>query len=473
MLVLDDTIVAIASAPGGAARGIVRLSGPDTVEVVRKCFVPAAAALELRALRAATVVTGIFVDGKPDASDAARLRLPCELYLWPSGRSYTRQPMAEIHTFGSPPLMNIVVQTLCEQGARTANPGEFTLRAFLGGRIDLVEAEAVLGVIDATDRRQLEIALDHLAGGLSRPLTELRGSLLDLLADLEAGLDFVEDDIRFVEQDELQARLAAAAERLDTLSKQLAARSWNIGRPRVALVGAPNAGKSSLFNALASNATALVSAEAGTTRDYLTAIVNAEGLEIELIDTAGIEHLNRVADRSITTDGSTIDSAARLKAIDQHRQADLLLVCADATVGVASKRFIESIVLPATDSIIVLTKCDLNHAAPVSNKIAAIETSSHAGLGLDRLRRAIRNALIESTAAESWNVAATSVRIRESLSAAIGSIATARSLVASTAGDELVAAEIRVGLNELGKIIGAVYTDDLLDRIFSRFCIGK
>ena len=293
MLVLDDTIVAIASAAGGAARGIVRLSGPDALEVVRKCFVPADPALELRALRAATVVTGIFVDGKPDASDAARLKLPCELYLWPTARSYTRQPMAEIHTFGSPPLMNIVVQTLCEHGARTANPGEFTLRAFLGGRIDLIEAEAVLGVIDAADRRQLEIALDHLAGGLSRPLMEVRGSLLDLLADLEAGLDFVEDDIRFVEQDELQARLAAAAERLDALSKQLAARSWNVGRPRVALVGAPNAGKSSLFNALATNATALVSEEAGTTRDYLTAIVNADGLEIELIDTAGIEHLNR------------------------------------------------------------------------------------------------------------------------------------------------------------------------------------
>ena len=211
MLALDDTIAAIASTPNGAARGIVRLSGPSAMDVIARCFTSANRSVKLSHMRSARLVTGEINAGGP--------RLPADLYLWPTRQSFTRQPIAEIHTFGSTPILEIIVRALCTAGARLAQPGEFTMRAFLAGRIDLMQAEAVLGVIDATDRRHLDTALSQLAGGLSRPLHRLRDDLLNLLADLEAGLDFVEDDIRFIAPDELARRLSDAAEQPHTLTR--------------------------------------------------------------------------------------------------------------------------------------------------------------------------------------------------------------------------------------------------------------
>ena len=278
-------------------------------------------------------------------------------------------------------------------GRRLAQPGEFTLRAFLAGRIDLMQAEAVLGVIDAADRRQLETALDQLAGGLSQPLRNLRNDLIDLLADLEAGLDFVEDDIRFVAPAELQSRLAAAAAQLEQSARQLSARGVSGGKPRVVLVGRPNVGKSSLFNALVRDSAALVSPQPGTTRDYLTATIDADGLSIELIDTAGI-----------ATASHSIDVAAQQMASEQNLQADLRLLCVDTAAD---------LYVPAADTIVVLTKCDLqNDASPnqcAIDGIKIIATSSRTGLGLDQLSAAIRAVLTKPTGgAESSGVIGTS-----------------------------------------------------------------
>ncbi|HTQ38634.1 MAG TPA: tRNA uridine-5-carboxymethylaminomethyl(34) synthesis GTPase MnmE, partial [Pirellulales bacterium] len=186
MLTLDDTIAAVATAPGGAARGIVRLSGPQAVEIISRCCQALDSAMDWKRLTQPTAVAGSFMctSSSDLPSDARLLQLPANIFLWPTARSYTRQPLAEIHTLGSPPLLQLVLQTVCAAGARLAQPGEFTLRAFLAGRIDLVQAEAVLGVVEAADRRQLQTALAQLAGGLSQPLQQLRDELLDLLADL-------------------------------------------------------------------------------------------------------------------------------------------------------------------------------------------------------------------------------------------------------------------------------------------------
>jgi tRNA modification GTPase len=199
---LDDTIAAISTAAGGAARGMIRLSGPSVVECLAKDFRPAAP-VALAEVRAPRVIEGAFrlLDGR---------ELPCEFYLWPGARSYTRQPVAELHTLGSPPLLDALLRAVCRAGARLAEPGEFTLRAFLAGQLDLTQAEAVLGVIDAQGEGQLQTALAQLAGGVSTPMTRLRERLLDLLAHLEAGLDFVEEDIEFISAEELEGQLAAA-----------------------------------------------------------------------------------------------------------------------------------------------------------------------------------------------------------------------------------------------------------------------
>jgi len=214
--------------------------------------------------------------------------LPCDAYVWRDGQSYTGQPIVEVHTIGSPPLLQIVLRALCATGARLAGPGEFTLRAFLAGRIDLTQAEAVLAVIDAHDPQDLNVALGQLAGGLARPLHRLREALLDLLAHVEAGFDFADEELPFIEREELDRQLGAANDEVAAIVRQLALRGEPIDMARAVLVGRPNAGKSSLFNALAGDHAALVSEHPGTTRDYLVAELDLDGLKCRLIDTAGL-----------------------------------------------------------------------------------------------------------------------------------------------------------------------------------------
>ncbi|HZZ29618.1 MAG TPA: GTPase [Pirellulales bacterium] len=469
MLSLDDTIAAVATASNPAARGIVRLSGPQAVEIISRCFVALHSNADWTRLKQPTAISGHVSGNRLPGSSANNqpLQLPADLFLWPTTRSYTRQPLAEIHSIGSPPLLQTLLQAVCNAGARLAEPGEFTLRAFLAGRLDLTQAEAVLGVVDAANRQQLHAALEQLAGGLSHPLQQLRSNLLNLLADLEAGLDFVEDDIRFITSDELKHRLADAAMQMEITGRQLDNRTAGAGLPRVVLLGWPNVGKSSLFNALLESAAALVSPQAGTTRDYLVAVINAAGLPIELIDTAGM--------MSEGESRRPEDVAAQSASEHQQGQADLQLLCLDATRAANDWEQAEiQRVKSYSNTLIILTKCDA--PAQANCMEPAIRTSSHSGQGLNQLRRAIRAALAAQPN-EAGVVAGTAARVRESLRLANEALLRAQRLVGSAevhqAAEELLAAELRLALGELGKVVGAVYTDDLLDCIFSRFCIGK
>lgn len=449
---LADTIAAIASAPGGAARGIVRVSGDHAVQCVAACF------RSENAIQCADVTRPSVLKGAltlPGFSST----MPCDLYLWPGRRSYTGSPVAELHTIGSPPLLDAVLQAVCEAGARLAEPGEFTLRAFLAGRLDLVQAEAVLGVIDAAGANQLKTALDQLAGGLSRPLAQLRDDLLNLLADLEAGLDFVEEDIELISAAEVHERLLQAADAVRQVSQQMCSRGQITNFVRVVLVGSPNVGKSSLFNALIGNGAALVSAVPGTTRDYLTAQLELGGISCELIDTAGA---------TLVDDLDSIDRAAQDATRSQDRHTNVRVFCIAST---RSTDPAESARLAARDyDLLVLTKCD--HLALDFVQPGAIATSSATGAGLDLLRERLREAIIAATMPDGA-VASTAARCSESLRFASESLQLASDLTKNSAGDELVASEIRSALTELGKVVGAIYTDDVLDRIFSRFCIGK
>lgn len=449
----DDTIVALASAPGGAYRGIVRLSGPQAVDCVSRVFLPDDA-IDWRAERRARVWPGQLAAAPPVG------RLPGDLYLWPTSRSYTRQPSAEFHTIGSPPLLEAAVRTFVAAGARPAEPGEFTLRAFLAGRLDLTQAEAVLGVIAARTRTELDVALAQLAGGLSGPLSQLRDRLLDLLAELEAGLDFAEEDLEFVSRAELDRQLAAAERVVAELHAQMATRSVPSGEPRVVLRGAPNVGKSSLFNAL-TGAAALVSEQAGTTRDYVTSRFVLAGLSCWLVDTAGLD--DAAAD--------AISQAAQQMSARQQEQADLELFCLDATRPPTKRERLELLTAPRGARRLVLTKSDAAaESCGQTTWPSALATSSRTGAGLAALRSAIRD---ELAGRESRVVASTAQRCEDSVRRAGDAVTRARALAARGRDDELVAAELRLALDELGRVVGAVYTDDVLDRIFSRFCIGK
>lgn len=457
---LDDTIAALASAPGGAARGILRISGPATAAALDTLIPDFASSPLAQVRRAASAALNVRVP-------SVRVPIPGRLYWWPTKRSYTGEPLAELHLPGSTPLLEAVLGDLLQggTGVRGARPGEFTLRAFLAGRMDLLQAEAVLGVIDAHDHRELETALSQLAGGLSGRLAQLRHDVVELLADLEAGLDFVEEDIEFVSRAELTARVAVARHVVESLCKQAADRLQSRWRPRVVLAGLPNAGKSSLFNVLCGTDAAIVSPIEGTTRDFLVRPVSWRGLDFDLVDTAGWE---------ATQEG--IAAAAQWQRADQTRRADLVLWCTAADLPADQRDAEEQLWLVLADgpapAIRLLTKSDLTaKRLPIPEMLPV---SVQDALGLEQLASRMTRELTSSAARGPQWLGMTAARCRETLAATAAALERAEDVAGQpAAGDELLAVELRDALDGLGQILGVVYTDDLLGRIFSKFCIGK
>lgn len=462
---LDETICALASPPGAALRAVVRLAGPEMAACLARCLAPGEAAKALLA--------GQTRGLKHSRVALARLWLaawerPLDvvLYLWPDRRSYTAQPTAELHLPGSPPLVEAVLAELVAAGARPALPGEFTLRAFLAGRIDLTQAEAVLGVIDARGEAELQNALAQLAGGLARPLATLRENLLDLLAELEAGLDFADEDLELITSAELTAALGRARRQLAATLGRLSERAAPLGEPRVVLAGLPNVGKSRLFNRLVGREPAIVSPLAGTTRDYLEGRWTWPGGGCLLIDTAG--HEPDVA-------GDSTAGAARHQAAMAAQGAQLRLLCLDRSRPLTHWELRELDRVGRTDSdepptLIVGTKADLPpgwQQDPVG-----VVVSAAAGQGLAELAARVAERLAAEPAPGEW-VGATAARCRASLTGADEALVQAARLADERGGDELVAAELRAALVSLGEVTGAVVNDEVLDRVFSRFCIGK
>ena len=447
----DDTIAAIGTATGGAPRGMIRLSGPHVIPCLEACFRSSNANHRWQDIRQSSVVSGsITLQGEFESS------LPCRLFFWPNERSYTRQPTAELHTLGSPPLLEKLLAELCRCGARLAEPGEFTLRAFLAGRLDLTQAEAVLGVVDAQNNEELQSALAQLAGGLSRPLSQLREQLLQLLAELEAGLDFVEEDI------ELRAQLTAAQTTVEDILTQLVAREDSSDLPRVVIVGAPNAGKSSLFNALVTrhagvhaDSQALVSGQSGTTRDFVTATVHIHGIACQLVDTAGVDSV---------TEQQSIDQIAQRMTSEQYERAHLLIRCVPASTQSQQPR--------CTREIVARTKSD-QLDSQLQRDDCQLFCSSVDGSGLDQLTLRIVERLTDAGTDTHSTTAITATRCTENLRQAQEALARALEIAEIQPAEELIAAEVRGTLHALGQVVGAVYTDDILDRIFGQFCIGK
>jgi tRNA modification GTPase len=461
---LDDTIVALASPAGSALRGIVRASGENTAEIIDRLFRPDEQSLPWRHTRLPRRFTGHL--------DLASIMVPVPVALmyWPTRRSYTGQPMAEFHLNGSMPLVEATLEHLCENGARLARRGEFTMRAFLSGRIDLLQAEAVLGVIEAADHDELQKALSQLGGRMTSRLRQLRCDLIALLGDLEAGLDFVEEDIEFITKSEINRRLDEALTLLNELFAVSAGRLPTGYRRRIVLAGLPNAGKSTLFNRLTGRQNAIVSPIAGTTRDYLTASLKIGSLEVELIDTAGWEDA-----------ANLIEQRAQELRTEQVAASDLVVWCTAVDIAESDRIADDELILAASRQcpgiIRVLTRCDVEAdvARTESRSLSEmpLRVSGVTGMGLDSLRSDMLRRLTASQFARSELLSTTAVRCRDSLRQTIQSLEQARLVSRELGGDELIALEIRRALLELGTMLGEVYTDDILDHIFSNFCIGK
>ncbi len=434
----SDTIVALSSAPGAGGRAIVRLSGPKSLEVMTPLFEARDDAFPGRGVHAGDL-----------RLPELHAPVPANVHLSLAPRSYTGQDLVEIHLPGVPAIVNCLIQNLLSSGARSALPGEFTMRAFLAGKLDLTQAEGVLGILHAGSRDELQQALGQLAGGVLGPMRQLREDLLCLLADLEAGLDFAEEDIHFIESGDLLRRLEAAARVISDVLNQMRTRAIHSRPLRVVLVGPPNAGKSSLFNALLGRDAALTSPVAGTTRDYLSEVSRYDGVDFELIDTAGVQN-----------PANWIEGQAQSLAASQGDEADINLICSatgDFTIGNLQAKHPQR-------HLLVRTKCDLEQAGP-----GQIATSALTGVGLHELWTrlvAVARQVVSSGTAPNAS------RSIHHLEKTLHCLDRARSSV-ERGEPELVALEIRSALAELGELTGAVFTDDLLDRIFSRFCIGK
>ena len=469
------TIVAIASSTAPAVRGIVRIAGDEALQVLSAMMPAAQSGANYQAQHAALAALRrpSRIDLTLNLGDPLGM-IDVVALVWPTAKSYTGLPSVEIHTFGSAPLLESIVQAATRCGARPAGPGEFTMRAFLAGRLDLPQAEAVLGVIDATSRDQLDAALTQLAGNVSAPLKRVRGDLLDLLADIEAGLDFVEEDISFIDDAAIRRRLTAAGEVVQRTRQQMATRHRSTAAVDIVLRGAPNAGKSSLLNALAGRSVALVSDVAGTTRDVVWVETSINGQPVRILDTAGVEDVD-----------DEISRQSQQAASDSQRTAMLALWCVDhRTIGenqTAEQTPLSTLSVDPIGTIHVATQCDRGHtssedAAKRLNSLRQcgwVTTSAATGAGLDDLRDRVAELLLQQSQSSELGVSATAIRCADSLRRSADALQSALAMLDDQTGHEWVAGEIRFALSGIAEVTGEIYTDDILDRVFSRFCIGK
>jgi tRNA modification GTPase len=439
-----DTIVAVATPTGRGAIGIVRLSGPDAFGI--------AEALTGRASpgRAMRRVTAHASDGAPIDDGVA---------LWfPDPASYTGEPVFEFQGHGSPVAMAAIVERCLAQGARLARPGEFTERAFLNGKLDLLQAEAVADVIDAASTRALRAARQALQGQFSAPITDLRARLIELRVLAEAALDFPEEELDVLREQQVRERVARLADDASGLVER--ARRGRVLRDgvTVALVGAPNVGKSSLVNALAGSDVALVTDIPGTTRDVVRAEVILGGVHFRLLDTAG----RRASDDPIERMGIA-------RGQDAASAADLVVEVRDAS---ASEPAGTGIGADLAVDLMVLNKIDRipHRAADLATTGVAVAVSALTGDGLDALRERLVDL---AGAGDLGAVEAVTANARQHASLAVCAAALAAGRDAPPGYPELLAEHLREADDALGVLLGVRRADDLLGDIFGRFCIGK
>jgi len=453
----EDTIVAPATAIGDGGVNILRLSGPSALPLLKKAFRPSARLKDEFASH--HLYHGQIIGPHGDVRDevmAVFMQAP---------RSYTREDVAEIHCHGGVLVTRRILDQLIDQGARLARPGEFTLRAFLNGRIDLAQAEGVVDVIRAQSERACQLAVGQMEGRLSSLVSEFRDQLLDALALLESWIDFPEEDI---ERTDIERIASGIAEVRDEIAAAVA--TFEQGRiirdgARVLILGKPNVGKSSLLNALLGQSRAIVTELPGTTRDTIEEGIFLEGLRLRLIDTAGV----RVTEDEIEKEGVK-------RATEKIAEADLILLVLDVSRPLNEEDFVALDLCPAEKILVIGNKQDLGKSALPSpfSDFSSITVSVHKNQGLEDLKNAIVAFFRRGERSEAAeDVVIADRRHRDALLRTSRQLESALSGLGSEVPPELIAVDLQGALSALGEITGETTPEEVLNRIFARFCIGK
>ena len=447
---LDDTIVAVATPPGRGGIGVVRIAGAEA-KAIESGLLRLSGGKQLEAGRAHF---GELIEPRTgDRIDEVVATYFAKPY------SYTTDDIVEISCHGAPVVMRHVVELALQRGARMAEPGEFTMRAFLNGRIDLTQAEAVRDLIESQTLYQAKVAAQQLEGALSHRLQTPKDKLIELIALMEAGIDFAEDDVSIMPAEQILGRIAAVREPLKALLA-----SFDYGKVvheglTLAIVGRPNVGKSSLFNRLVERERAIVTATPGTTRDPVTETVAIGGLPVQLIETAGIRQALDEA-----------ESIGIRKSMEALADADLVLVVVDASQALedTDRELLRDV--GQRMAIVVENKIDIGKGS--GDGFAEVRTSATSGEGIPELRQLILQKL-GGEGAQNESGFLTNVRQQDLVQRALAGLDAATAAVSAKTPHEMILLDLYSALRPLDEITGATTADDILNRIFSTFCIGK
>jgi tRNA modification GTPase len=458
-----DTIAAVSTPPGRGGIGIVRLSGPEAASIAAQ-LVRLKQPLEHARARLADVLD------EDAGSDAERIDEAVVTYFG-APHSYTSEDLVEIAAHGSPVVLELLLGSALKLGARLAGPGEFTQRAFLAGKLDLTQAEAVRDLIEAQTLTQVRLAASQMGGALSRRVGPVKQSLVELIALLEAGIDFAEDDVELTTQAEI-------ASRIDALMPPLAALEATFARGRIvhdgltlAIVGRPNVGKSSLFNRLVERDRAIVTATPGTTRDTITERISLDGIPLELVDTAGLREGLREG----------LEEAEQLgirRSREALADAALVVVVLDATQPLNDEERRLLAAVEGRPALVAVNKSDLIRNLPEAERLVpdcgdlpALATSALTGEGIPALRERILELATGGAATEPGML--TSLRHQQAIAAALAALAEAAKANAASIPHEMILLDLYRALWALDSLTGQTTPDDILNLIFSTFCIGK
>ena len=459
----NDTICALATANGIGALGIIRISGDDALPIVQKSF----PAKKLEKQKSHTIHYGYFMDG-----DEAIDEIMLSIFLAP--KSFTTENSVEIAFHGSPHIGKRILETLIKNGARMAKAGEFTLRAFINGRIDLSQAEAIADVIASENEASRKVAINQLKGGITNEISLLRTDLLNFVSLIELELDFAEEDVEFADRTALNSLLNKIELKLNSLIESFQYGNAIKNGTAVAIIGKPNAGKSTLLNALLKEERAIVSSIAGTTRDTIEEVLHIKGHAFRLIDTAG---LRETADE--------IEAIGVKKAKEKVENANILVYLADAATKDFSDdiEMIRSLLREDLKLIICATKIDevipTQYEAiedvfrdAIAHEFDFIKISAVENQNIQDLKNEL-SSYVEQLQSEESNVVITNQRHFEALQKSLDAVNKVKEAISFQISTELLAYELRNALEHLGTISGEVTNNEILGNIFSKFCIGK